>query len=552
MKKAGRPKATAGQRVWLVAAICLMVPALYVGAEARDAVEVHWEAWDAALGEDGTEPASPMSFYAYRTIAVPHPEIYLKADQLISDVLENLPGGRVAYTYPDQRDVPFFQRIQKGEVTGPGFSWRQWTIWNDSVKTGTVLSGGDPESILDLRLPSAAVLLRYVHQVYTSPEWALQLYCQKRRLGHPTDGLFVVIDADGSGYLADDTVLIHGIHTWEGNPCDIRPLLVFNEEAVYYPLFGRDDRSRDVSLSSLLGRLGPAAVLDLPVTALQRISRLRTVAALPDTESTHAAILISSGLRDLKNPLVRERWDRYRESEDTTSCACLPASFLTVLCEANRLSPVAAGLSCTITGDDLGTALLQVSDKYLALCGRRVAPVDSSDSSLEAFAVLWSYGLFEIGLDDIVRTRAGGSSSQAYAMSAILDLAAVAYAEVLVPDGRLVDAPMTMLLAGGGRYECALGIWSEVAILIERANSRGIKLLGFRMGKSAARFHSAWVCTDSDALTFSTDLAAINRLFPYTAVMIGYGGYMVAYTTFVSGLATDRVPLRPFSCTNLF
>jgi len=88
------------------------------------------------------------------------------------------------------------------------------------------------------------------------------------------------------------------------------------------------------------------------------------------------------------------------------------------------LSLPAAQMAVLIAPGDFAEAASRLQSRYLELCGRpvtiegrRVTP-----EKFEAWGSLWAHELLDIPFDDIIRTRAGMGSSQALAMSAILDL----------------------------------------------------------------------------------------------------------------------------------
>ncbi|HUU44393.1 MAG TPA: hypothetical protein VM118_01565 [Acidobacteriota bacterium] len=540
------------QRMWKLSACCVAIAVLCGSGPAwtRDAASEHWAAWDAALGAGDQLPVSPFAFYAYRTMAVPHPEVYLLSDQLFSQIVENLPGGRAFYTHPDPMDVRFFLRVQNGELNGPGFSWRDWLVTPDSVRDQEP-TDWNTETIFDQRLPSAAVLLRTASPSLSTIEGALLRYAQRRRLGRDPEGLFVVVSDDGAGYLVDDTLFLKGgLHRWSGVPEAISPVLVFNEKSVYYPLFGRDDRGEDPTLGLLLNRLGPPAVLDLSTGALQRINRLRTAAALHDDKAVRCAATCALGLRDVDNPLVRDQWSAFWSLDDATEIDCMSMFTASVYFQANHLSPLAAVLSTHLDDRDLKTSLPELSTAYLAHCGRSPA-FDTTGTAREAFGVLWSYGLLDLTLDDVARTRTGGSSSQAAAMSAILDLAGVPHVGIISPSGRMEGQDLESLLAGDGWYEFTLGSWRKVTGVIQRTESRAVVLWGYRVGARAGFFYRDYVCANTDALQVIDDLAEVERMLPYAAIAIRYGEKMTRFGVLINDLGVGTARVVAPSCGGL-
>ena len=102
-------------RVFVCFGAILTILALPTPSLGADAKSLRVRAWDQCLDSANSVPAVRYSLYAYRSLAVQHPEIYLEADQLISEVLEDLPGSRLAYRSRDVRDVePAVSRRHRG------------------------------------------------------------------------------------------------------------------------------------------------------------------------------------------------------------------------------------------------------------------------------------------------------------------------------------------------------------------------------------------------------------------------------------------------------
>lgn len=502
-----------------LATCCLLLAATGVigdsGAEAagaRSAEAMHWEAWDAALADAPSDPAVRFAFYAYRTLAVAHPEVYLQADRLFSEIIENLPGSWAAYVQRDIRDFDFFRMIERGENKGRPFSWRDWRVIPDSILDA---GGGKPDDWLDRRCPSVAILLRAASPRLSTLEGAVLRYTQTRRARRSADGLFVVIDGAGRGFLIEDTLVrLGGFHSFDDGLSAIAPVLVFNEHSVYYPLFGRDDRNGSADLRRLLSALGPPATLDLSTRDLRRISSLRVSSTLADTDSYRFAVRVASGFHGIGNRVVNEKWSAFRGDAPAPAEACITLALAKVYFHSNRLSPISAALAAQALEGELATRLGDLETEYLARCGRRIAPHDSSDTRMEAWGILWSYGLLAVGIDDLARTRAGEGHSQAWAMAAILNLANIPYTAVLV-SGKRADAPdQEWLLADQGRYQYTLGTWNEVRIPEGKVRRRALILNGYSFSGRRVHFSSRGCCADVGGLTIAGDLTRLTAMFP--------------------------------------
>lgn len=510
-------------------------------AGARSADDMHWDAWDAALADAPDDPAVRFAFYAYRTLAVAHPEIYLQADQLFSEIVENLPGGWASYVRPDLRDFDFFRRIDRGEIEGRPFSWRDWRVIPDSILDA---EGEAKVHWLDRRCPSAAILLHAASPRLSTLEAAVLRYTQTRRLGRSEEGLFVVVDGAGRGFLIEDTLVrLGGFHSWDDGLSGIAPVLVFNERSVYYPLFGRDDRDGSPSLRRLLAELGPPATLDLSTTDLRRISRLRSSSALADTESYHLAVRVASGFHGKGNRVVNEKWSAFRGDAPALEEHCVTLALAKVYSRSNRLSLVSAAVAAQALEGELAERLERLETDYLALCGRRVAPRDSSDMRREAWGILWSYGLLALGIDDLARTRAGEGHSQAWAMAAILDLVGISYAAISV-SGKRANAPdQEWLLADEGRYQYTLGTWNKVRAPGRDVRHHAIIIDGYSFSGRRVHFSSRGCCADVRGLTIAGDLTRLAALFPHRTLRFSGDSGPVSLARLSHDLVNDSLEI---------
>lgn len=524
--------------------LIVLVPRTVVASSAE---LLHRAAWDSSLAWSGQIRAIPFSYYAYRTWAVPHPEVYLQADRLFSEVVENLPGSRIAYRTRDVRNLDLYQRMARRELKGASFAWSYWAIAPDSVLDPPPGRAGGGEPWLDRRLPSAAVLLRAVSAHLTTAEAAVMNYTRLRRLGRGSDSLFVIIDGAGRGYLTDDSILrIGGVgEPMAGEWSAIAPAVVFNEHSAFYPLFGRDDRPLDPALAHLLRRLGPPAALDFSAQDLSRLSQLRRVAALPDTLSARLAVLVSAGLVDITNPQVRAAWVEYLGTDDSASLACAVGMVEEATFWADRLSPRTAELASLASADSLPAALADMQDQYLSWCGRRVNPTDSGDMRREAWGVLWSYGLHETVFDDMIRTRAGSGVSQGTATSAALDLAGRPHFGLLVQGGKNDVPDQDWVLAGGGRFQFNLGVWTRLPDVATTVRRVAVIAVGYTTPGHWVRFIGKACCADIDPLTVAGDIARINEMMPLAALTFQLGpDATMPYRDLAAGLTAGELARR--------
>ncbi len=521
--------------------------AVTVAANEKDINRLHSLAWDQCLDSAVVVPAARYAPYAYRSVAVHHPEIYLRADEYVSIAIEDLPGSRLAYHTVDVRDVELYLRLARRETKGGSFSWDMFAITPDSI-----YDAGSPRTAqdwFDMRAPSVAILLRAASPRLSTFECALLRHSQLTRTGVFSDDLFVAVDKDGVGYLATDTSLwIAGLSNRPvKNWGKVRPVLIIGKASVYSVLSNRDDRASDPHLDRILARLGKPARLSFGKDDNRRLSQLQSTTTLADSSAMVLAALLASGLFDHTQPAVETAWTSYTNAgSKCPSCASLLLNQSVFW--ANRLSRRCAELATAI-GPTLQLETLSLTEKkYLSWVGRRINPRDSSDMSTEAWGGIWSYDLLTTSIDDNARTRAGSSASQAMAMSAALDLAGIEHYQLGVRLGDLQVPDQQWLFADNGRYQFNFGIWRGISDSLWQGR-RQITLLttGYTVRGVATRIEQDGFCSPLDPLTIVGHLTRISRELPHASlVLMSPNGETTTLQNFLAGLTEEH--FVPASC----
>lgn len=522
--------------------IFIVAFALGEARAADDAKAVSERAWEENLNAVGETPAARFGFYAYRSIAVMHPEVYLDADNLVADVLEDMPGTRLAYRSHNARDVELFLRLARRETKGGAFSLGMLTMTPDSIYDAHF-----PRSAMDwmtMRAPSVAILLKSDSPRLSTFESALVRFAQLRRAGHIDDDDFIIVDRKGAGYLATDSAVWlagltnRAIDEWG----DVSPVLVFNRRSVFSTLTGRDDRAVDTSLAILLSRLGSPAKISMNSDDRERMARLKDVSALRDKPSRTLAVLIATGLADRKQSLVDEAWSDSLLG-DPEAEACRDLLLEESMFWGNRLSPVSAELAAALLELPRAKGLETIQADYLARAGRRVSPSDSADLRLEAWGCIWSYDLFHTTIDDNIMTRAGSSHSQASAMSAVLDLAGIDHFQLGVQLGDKQIPDQQWLFVDNGRHQFNLGVWTVVPDSLTRgARPANLLVTGFTIRGVPTRAGHGKFCSRMDGLTVGQYLTTISRQVQLaTLALMSPSGEIMPFQKFLVELTGDRL-----------
>lgn len=510
-------------------------------ATGNDVESLHDLAWNQCLDSVEAVPAARYGFYAYRSLAVSNPGLYLQADQLAYDVLTGLPGSRLAYRSRDVRDIELYLRVARGELKGGSFGWGMMTLNPDSVFDDSPIRS--TSEWFDLRAPSISVLLKPASPHLSTRECALLRYGQLSAVAFSPDSLFVVIDKKGAGYLLADTVFwAAGLSTrpvadWKS----VSPVLVFNRRSVFSALTGRDDRGADPMLARLMGKLGKTPSISFNANDAARISKLNRATSLSDPGAQRLAILAASGLVDYKQPRVASAWKEYL-GEDSAFTNCATLQLREIYFWANRLSKATAELASKFSKTELHEAVRDAEATYLSWAGRRVGPLDSADLRVETWGCLWSYDLLLTTIDDNISTRAGSSASQASAMSAVLDLAGLTHFQLSVEMGDKQIPDQEWLFADGGRLQFNLGVWTTVPDSLPRGSRPTTVLIsGFSSRGVGAWFEPGIFCSRMDNLTLSGQLTRIVRLMPLaTLAVVAPTGEMTPMQKFLVEIASDQ------------
>jgi hypothetical protein len=403
---------------------------------------------------------------------------------------------------------------------------------------------------LEVRAPSVAVLLKSERAHLTTLESAILRYSQYAA-SQPdgADNLYVVVDRNGAGYLAADTLLWSAgmtsrpVEKWK----NVSPVLVFSRHAVFSMLTGRDDRAQAPSLATLLERLGRPAKVELGSDGTRLVEGLRQVSALTDSTSRRLATIVASGLVDMSQPRVDSAWSELSQNErETQPCGSLlieEAYFW-----ANRLSAETAKLAAKFEDRDLAAALDSVQSAYLERAGRRLSSNDdSADGAREAWGCLWSYDLLQTVIDDNIRTRAGSSSSQASAMSAALDLAGIEHFQLAIRKGDLEIPDQEWLIVGGDKYQYNFGIWTRLPDALPAGKrAPNVLISGLTLRGLPVRIMPGQICSRLDYLTVAERFTRATRQLPLAVVSIATpSGEVLPAQKFLLDLADERFEFKP-------
>jgi hypothetical protein len=257
-------------------------------------------------------------------------------------------------------------------------------------------------------------------------------YFRVKEGGAEAETLFLVACEDGGAYLYDDG------QVWsarEGGPVQAasgNPVLVFNEDAVWYPLMDRDDSEHSEALADAVGALASGiGVPTLDLWEYEQLKRLQQVTLLTTEEQFDLATLVAARAQGLGIFVYTEVWDRIlpHQQFDPWTLSVKMGILKECLRYASYLSPATAYLaSLVLDAPSEEAGIRTLGQEYLKHVGviREDEREWKKPGRVEAWGHLWGCCFHEYDLDDVYRTQGGAHCvSQAIDMSPALDLAGV-------------------------------------------------------------------------------------------------------------------------------
>jgi hypothetical protein len=324
-------------------------------------------------------------------------------------------------------------------------------------------------------LPVASTLKTREGRV-TELEKVALLYQRERVRRGTHRGMLIVYCDNGRAYLSVDGGLTD-VDGCEAARVEGNPILIFNEEASWYPLLGRDDSGKDASLKAAVERhatevKAPALTQfeEEMLSSLQEVTHLRgerqrAMAVIVCNRSTGRQTCTTSvsewfpfhALWDVALPANRVRaWQYYGYIEQ-------------ILIRADKLSPISAYLASLSLNAEGYDRLVSMEKEWLD----RVALPNYG----YVWGHLWDECLVEYSVDESFRTSAGHCMVQGMIMSAVLDLAGI--------DNYLIEGEVP-----GSHHYVYMPDYEFTFDNARLSSSRNNVMLGWPRGnKVLARFH---------------------------------------------------------------
>jgi len=406
--------------------------------------DLHRRAWETLLDEAQVDPIARYGIYASRILAVRHPEMYLKGDTCFFDGATRIKGFKEAYEEPtalgwSHMDYGFrffddapFDGIPDGHV----LDFSSLRLRDYRVTDSWRIYPEPYAQPLDNRLGPLALILKTEGRAVTPLELAVIAFYRAVGEGRAPGELFLVLCGDEDAYLLDGDALYSARADAIVARTESAPILIFNEEAVWYPLMERDDTAASSALRGAVARLSrKPSKTSYPSWQQAILKKLARVTALEDESQQTIAALASVRGKGWSGHPYCTAWQSVLPDDSVlytiSRHMCLVREFLR---HANLVSPVTAMLGEMALGTKpLEERLRRLSREYLL----RTGTVREAEARgwkrpwrLEAWGHLWPCPVMEHTIDDAFRSRTAHCISQAYIMSAILEIANIPHVMV--------------------------------------------------------------------------------------------------------------------------
>jgi len=385
---------------------------------------VHEQTWQELLNGAVQDKYDKYAIYASRIIAVKHPEVLLKADSRFITHITTNNGYSNSYANKDVHSREFLTDMQFRKY--PPFKFD--AVDFDSINTvqfGELYPDKYPIfPFLDRRILPIASTLKTRESRLTEFEKVAILYQQDRVNTGECDEILVIYCDNERAYLLNQGKL-KDVDAGEVEGVDGNPVLIFNDEVVWYPLMDRDDTGKNEYLKNAVKRYASDVTApELSDVEKKFLEQLKTSTELDDDKQLGMAVISScrsTGRQTCNAPLSEYRpfhavWDEVLQASKVRAWQYY-GYIEQILIRGNKLSPISAYIaaqSLAATGYD---KLVSIEAEWL----ERVALPNYN----YVWGHLWDECLVEYSVDESFRTSAGHCMVQAMIMSAILDMSGI-------------------------------------------------------------------------------------------------------------------------------
>ncbi len=417
---------------------------------------IHAGAWSDAVDKAAEDKDLRYGLYASRILAVKNPEVYLKADDHFLEAIKSNPGFRKVYFTKDIHSPDLYWRRQQ-EMTGPSFSFNDVNFDDFRLSSYGDLYPNDFPVLpfLDRRMLPVASTLKTCENKVTELEKAALFYFALKERGHKDS--YIIYCEDEHAYICRDKTILRISDLHEVKEIQGTPILVFNEDYVWYPLMGRDDRAKSKRLNEIVATHAKSE--DSPkLNSLEAdlIKRLRENTAIGSEREEAMATVCSMRSTGIVLDNFHTLWQKANPNESR-----LLENFgilKQVIIKADSLSPVSAYLAAKSMSHSGPLRLWTISREWIGRTATKNWPKTRDH--------LWWCSHLEYSIDETFRTGAGHCVTQACNLSSVLTLAGIDHyvleagrprdglthhyifvpeCDAIIDDGRIMSSQNTVL-----------------------------------------------------------------------------------------------------------
>jgi hypothetical protein len=212
-----------------------------------DALSIHLKAFETIIGKAEKNEYYKYGIYSSRIIAVLQPEIYLQADMLFAGEITTAPGYEKAY---NEKLLSMWLKFPRITADMPPFNFSLVDFSKFKIVPEEEIYGNDVPilNFIDQRLSPIHTILKT--RSITELEGASLIYVIKRIQGADLDNTYLILTENKKGFVCSNGKFYDCLGRETDKKNIENPVLVFNENAVWYPLMKRDDGEKNEKLKS--------------------------------------------------------------------------------------------------------------------------------------------------------------------------------------------------------------------------------------------------------------------------------------------------------------
>ncbi len=376
---------------------------------------LHIALWLNTTEKAVTDRLYANAIYASRTLAVVHPEVYLKGDLLFLRSINSVNGYQKAFNIKNVTDDYF----TSSKVDGPPFSLAlvDFNAYKTIPSLKQYPEGYPVLPYLDRRMLTLGCTLKTTSSMITQLELAEQYYFNLKRTLPANITKFIIYCDNENAYIINGETLTSMENLKTVTSISGNPILIFNEESVWYPLMGRDDGTVNQVLQRIVNKYSTGIKQpSLSEDEKEILQHLKSSTQLDSENQYTLALLASAHMEQTSGSL---NYNVYIPHWDKLGIP-IPSGeglFRVMYKVANYLSPITARLAAVSSSSDGRTLLTAISKEYTA----HTATFFYAAGNV-SWGHTWPCGLLGNTVDEIYRTRGSHCVWQAASLAAVLDV----------------------------------------------------------------------------------------------------------------------------------